>query len=402
MKKTKTGPNAVGHNSVFSAVTTALFDMFSNKGQLDPLADNQRIDGKVCLVTGANSGLGKSVAIQLAKRGGHVIMACRSGIPDAGEDVKRLSGSDNVEMLSVDLSDLDSVSAFCNILRDRKIVIDIAIMNAGLMPLNSRRSAQGYELMFAVHFLANRLMLHRWCQDGVIKPGTSTINTPRVIFVSSEAHQSSEAINFSKFGEYIEFGIKDGLRHYGTSKLHLSTFANELSRRLNPECSDQYSVKMSDAQSEKNSGEKTNEPGHVNIAVHSLCPGPIASNIARESPGFLKPILNPIMSLFFNSPDKAAAPVMLLACEESMGKRTGVYLHMMREKTCSEHASNSSNGEQLWESSQRLLAKYLDPEGKRSKGMGSEVGRSESESIEGTEGAQKRTAKQKTNLSTSA
>ena len=342
MKKTKTGPNAVGHNSVLSAVTTALFDMFSNKGQLDPLADNQRIDGKVCLVTGANSGLGKSVAVQLAKRGGHVIMACRSGIPEAGEDVKRLSGSDSVEMLSVDLSDLDSVSAFCNTLRDRKISIDIAIMNAGLMPLNSRRSAQGYELMFAVHFLANRLMLHRWYQDGVIKPATSTGSTPRVIFVSSEAHQSSDPINFSKFGEYVEFGIKDGLRHYGTSKLHLSTFASELSRRLNPDWSD--------------------NSDHVDIAVHSLCPGPIASNIARESPRFLKPILNPIMSLFFNSPDKAAAPVMLLACAENMGYRTGVYLHMMREKNCSEHASNPSNGKQIWESSQLLLADYLGSE----------------------------------------
>ena len=350
MKKAKTGPNAVGHNSVLSAVTTALFDMFSNKGQLEPLADNQRIDGKVCLVTGANSGLGKSVAIQLAKRGGHVIMACRSSIPEAGEDVKRLSGSDNVEMLSVDLSDLDSVSAFCNTLRDRKISIDIAIMNAGLMPLNSRPSAQGYELMFAVHFLANRLMLHRWHQDGVIKPapetGSSPSNTPRVIFVSSEAHQSSDPINFSKFGEYVEFGIKDGLRHYGTSKLHLSTFANELSRRLNLECNDRDSDKSN----------------HVDIAVHSLCPGPIASNIARESPGFLKPILNPIMSLFFNSPDKAAAPVMLLACADNMGQQTGTYLHMMREKTCSEHANNPSNGKQLWESSQRLLTDYLNSE----------------------------------------
>ena len=273
MKKTKTGPNAVGHNSVLSAVTTALFDMFSNKGQLEPLADSQRIDGKVCLVTGANSGLGKSVAVQLAKRGGHVIMACRSGIPEAGEDVKRLSGSDNIEMLSVDLSDLDSVSAFCDTLRNRKICIDIAIMNAGLMPLNSRPSAQGYELMFAVHFLANRLMLQRWYQDGVIKPVISTDSTPnstpRIIFVSSEAHQSSEPINFSKFGEYVEFGIKDGLRHYGTSKLHLSTFANELSRRLNSECSDEHN------------NEHSNESNHVGIAIHSLCPGPNAPNNAR-------------------------------------------------------------------------------------------------------------------------
>jgi len=339
MKKTKTGPNAVGHNSVFSAVTTALFDMFSNKGQLEPLNDQQRIDGKVCLVTGANSGLGKSIATQLAKRGGHVIMACRSGIPEAGEDVKRLSGSHKVEMIKVDLSDLDSVSQLCDTLRDRKVSIDIAVMNAGLMPLNSRPSAQGYELMFAVHFLANRLMLHRWVQDNVIKPSASKSATPRVIFVSSEAHQSSDPINFSKLGEYVEYGIKDGLRHYGTSKLHLSTFSNELSRRLNPDWKD--------------------NSGQVEIAVHSLCPGPIASNIARESPGFLKPILNPIMSLFFNSPDKAAAPVMLLACADNMGHRTGVYLHMMREKACSEHASDLNNGKKIWDSSQSLLTNYL-------------------------------------------
>lgn len=328
------GANAVGHKSVISAVTTAIYDRFTNKGQLEPLDNSIRLDGKTCLVTGANSGLGKAVATQLAQRGAKVLMACRSGHPEAGEQVKLDSGSQQVEMLKVDLADLNSVTALCDQLRDRGIKLDIAVLNAGLMPLNARRSPQGYELMFAVHFLANRLLLARWLQDGVIQPNTGGNKTPRVIFVSSEAHQSSQPIDFDHFGEFRDYGIKDGLKFYGLSKLHLCLLAKELSRRLN-------------------SNEQTQ------VAVHALCPGPIASNIARESPVYLKPILNPIMKLFFRSPEQAAEPVVYLACAAEMGERSGVYLHMMREKSMSEEAEDPQNGRLLWQKSEAIIAPYL-------------------------------------------
>lgn len=331
--KKESGANAVGHKNVVTAVATAIFDMFSNKGQLDPLPKGTRIDGKTCLVTGANSGLGKAVAIDLAKKGGRVIMACRGGHPEAGEDVKKASGSQSVEMIKVDLSDIKSVEAMCDQLRDKGVTIDIAVMNAGLMPLNARKSPQGFELMFAVHFLANRLMLERWVNDGVIKPDTDHDKTPRVVFVSSEAHQSSEPIDFERFGEFNDYGIKEGMKYYGLSKLHLCLFANELSRRLNPK-------------------------DETQVAVHSLCPGPIASNIARESPAYLKPILSPIMKAFFRSPEQAAEPVVYLACAKDMGEKTGAYLHMMREKSTSEDALNEDSGALLWEKSASLLSQF--------------------------------------------
>ena len=125
------GASGVGHKGVISAVTTALLDLFSRQEQLPGLPDAQRIDGKVCLITGANSGLGRAVAIDLARRGGHIIMACRSGIPAAGEEVKRASGNPNVEMLAVDLSDLRSVTRLCDQMQARNIKLDIAVMNAG-------------------------------------------------------------------------------------------------------------------------------------------------------------------------------------------------------------------------------------------------------------------------------
>jgi len=326
----ESGANAVGHKGIVSAVVTAIYDRFSHHGMLPPLSRDARVDGKTILVTGANSGLGKAIAVQLAQRGAHIIMACRSGHPDAGEEVKRLSGSNKVEMLYVDLADLDSVNRLCDEMRDRNIKLDIAIMNAGLMPLNARRSPQGYELMFAVHFLANRLLMERWLQDGVITPSDDGRNVPRIIYVASEAHQSADPINFDRLGEFEDYGMRDGMKHYGRTKLLLCTFAAELSRQLNPD-------------------------GQVRAAVHSLCPGPIASNIARESPSYIKPILGPIMRWLFRSPEQAAEPVVYLACDPAMGERTGVYLHMMREKAMSPLAANPDNGRQLWQRSAALI-----------------------------------------------
>jgi NAD(P)-dependent dehydrogenase (short-subunit alcohol dehydrogenase family) len=285
-------------------------------------------------VTGANSGLGKAVAIQLAQRGARVIMACRSGFDEAGEDVKKRSASADVEMEYVDLADLNSVNALCDRLRDAGTVLDVVVLNAGLMPLNARRSAQGYELMFAVHFLANRLLLERLFQDGVIQYVQKAESPPRIIFVASEAHQSSEPINFDRLGEFVEFGLKDGMKHYASSKLNMLTYAKELSRRLSP----------SDT---------------IAVAVHSLCPGPIASNIARESPAYIKPILAPIMKLFFRTPEKAAEPVIYLCCTKEMGERTSAYFHMMREKAPSPLACDAENGRMQWEKSHALLEDFL-------------------------------------------
>lgn len=326
----ESGANAVGHKGIVSAVVTAIYDRFSNHGLLPPLSRDARVDGKTILITGANSGLGKAIAVQLAQRGGHIIMACRSGHPDAAQEVKRLSGSEKVEMLYVDLADLDSVKKLCDDMKVRGIKLDIAIMNAGLMPLNARRSPQGFELMFAVHFLANRLLMSRWLEDGVITPSADGQNIPRIVFVASEAHQSADAIDFDKLGEFENYGMRDGMKYYGRTKLLLCTYAAELSRRLNPD-------------------------GVVRVSVHSLCPGPIASNIARESPGYIKPILGPIMRWLFRSPEQAAEPVIYLACDPSMGERTGVYLHMMREKAMSPLASDPDNGAQLWQRSMPLL-----------------------------------------------
>ena len=321
------------HRKFAKAVRSAVLDKLFAKDTVRELPADVRIDGKTCLVTGANSGLGKAVAIDLARRGGHVLMACRSGHPNAGKEVRRLSGSNAVEMLRVDLADLRSVHRLCDDLRARCARVDIVVLNAGLMPRTARRSAQGYDVMFAVHFLANRVLVDRSLADGVVKPSGDPATRPRIVQVTSETHRSSDAIDFDRFGAFADYGIRDGLKYYGLSKLHSCTFARELHRRIG-----------ADAQRR--------------VAVHALCPGPIASNIAREAPFFLKPLLVPVMKLAFSSPARAARPVTYLCCSEDAGERSGIYLHMMQEKEPSRWAMDPRCGARLWEASAALVHKH--------------------------------------------
>jgi NAD(P)-dependent dehydrogenase (short-subunit alcohol dehydrogenase family) len=328
------------HGNPVSAVLSGLLDQRSKEPKVSPVSQEVSLVGRTCLVTGANSGLGKGIAIRLAKRGAHVIMACRSGIPGAGEEVRAASGNDDVEMIQVDLSDFDSITAFCDELHDRKVTLDAAVFNAGVVPVTSRKNKHGLELMFAVNFLAKFVVLDRLLKDGVIPNAVYGGNSraddpPRVIFVSSETHRSSIPIDFDHFGEPIEYGVADGVKYYGLSKLHLTTYFQELSRRLNPD------------------GESTPD-----VCVHALCPGAVNSNMAREAPAWLKPILKPVMTLFFQSPEKASIPVDYLVCSDEMGDRTGAYMHMMRVKESSEASMDRDNGALLWDKTEALLHEH--------------------------------------------
>ncbi len=329
------------HDNPLTAVVSGLLDQRSKGPKVAPVPADVRLDGRTCLVTGANSGLGKSIAIRLAKRGAHVIMACRSGIPEAGEDVRAQSGSDEVEMMKVDLSNFDSMMAFCDELRDRNVTLDAAVFNAGVVPVTSRKNEHGLELMFAVNFLAKFVLLNRLLHDGVIPNAAFGNNSraedpPRVIFISSETHRSSIPINFDAFGEPIEYGVSDGVKYYGLSKLHLTTYFQELSRRLNP-------------------GSTGENP---DVCVHALCPGAVNSNMAREAPTWLKPVLKPVMALLFQSPEKASIPADYLVVSDEMGAKTGEYMHMMRIKESSQASMDPAKGALLWSKTEELLRRH--------------------------------------------
>ena len=320
-----------GRGNLVDAMTKAIGDLRDLRTPgISPLPDEVRIDGRTCLVTGANSGLGRAAAIELARRGGNMLLACRPGHAGVADEVGRLSGSGAVELIEVDLSDLRSVHRCCDELQRRGVRIDIALMNAGCMSRRSQRTPQGYEVMFAVHFLANRVMVDRWLADGVIRPSRVAGETPRIVFVSSDSHRSAPAIDFDRFGAFTEHGMSESMRRYAGSKLVLCTFATELSRRLNP-------------------------GDGVEVAVHALCPGGVATNIVKDAPKLLRPIFNAWLRRFFQSPEEAIGPVVHLCCAAGAGTSTGMYLHMMHARQVSPDAADPQNGTRLWEASEPMV-----------------------------------------------
>ena len=337
----------IGDRGFVGALATAVRDLRNPTApDIEPVPDDVRIDGRTCLVTGANSGLGRAAAIELARRGGRVILACRPGHDGICEEITRESGSESVELIGVDLADLGSVHRCCDELRDRGVRLEIALMNAGLMTPAARRSAQGYDEMFAVHFLANRVMIDRWLSDGIVVPAVPGGDPPRIVFVSSEAHRSSAAIDFDCLGEFASYGMKDSMRHYGLSKLALCTYATELSRRLNRPGEADDGIDDDDVDPEEH---------EVEVAVHALCPGGVATNITRGAPAPLRSVVDPLLRLFFRSPEDAVEPIVWLCCAPEAGSSTGLYLHLMHRKQVSESAADPENGAKLWDASQVMV-----------------------------------------------
>lgn len=319
------------YSNPFTATLFGIVNMFQKHPPVGILKDDDRIDGKVCLVTGANSGLGFAVTQQLVERGGKVIMACRSGIPEAGEKIKTLTNSDNVEMIKVDISDLNSIAALVSELKARSIKFDIAIFNAAIVPKGSRKTKEGLDQMFMVNYLAKFILIKEFLSAGLF----NTKLIPRIIYVSSESHRSGYDIDFDKFGKFEEYSMSKVIALYGYYKLHLNTLAAELSRRIN-----------------------TND--QITYSVHSLCPGAVNTNIARESPKIFMPLLKLIFGLFFQAPSKAAIPVIYLACSNEIEGKSDYYLHMMAKKQPDERSLDPAVGNKLWSSSEQVLASITD------------------------------------------
>lgn len=170
--------------------------------------------GRVFVVTGANSGIGLAAATELARKGAHVVLACRSR--SRGEEAARdLPGSHEVRVL--DLADLDSVRAFADGVSDWRI--ETLVNNAGIMNVPRGSTAQGHELQFGTnvlgHFLLTNLLLPRL--------------TDRVVTLTSGMHRMG-AVHLDDLD--FERRRYNGWLAYGQSKLADLMFAYELQRRL--------------------------------------------------------------------------------------------------------------------------------------------------------------------------
>jgi len=127
--------------------------------------ENIDMNGKVVMITGANSGIGKETAIELAKMGANIVMVCRSRErgEKALEKIKEMANSEKIELLIADLADQSSIRKMVERFKKSHDKLHVLINNAGVMLSKRTTTPEGYERTFAInhlgHFLLTNLVL---------------------------------------------------------------------------------------------------------------------------------------------------------------------------------------------------------------------------------------------------
>src|SRR5678816_600820 len=180
---------------------------------------------KTFVITGANTGIGKITARELARRGARIILACRSRekTQPVIEEIQRETGNDKVELVELDLADLASVRRCAEELLARKLPIHGLINNAGLAGARGT-TKDGFELTFGTnhlgHYLLTRLLLDRIKESG----------PARIINVASASHYQAKGIDWTALRKKTK--SRTGMPEYSVSKLSNVLFTKELARRL--------------------------------------------------------------------------------------------------------------------------------------------------------------------------
>jgi retinol dehydrogenase-12 len=185
---------------------------------------NAKLDGKVVVITGANTGIGKICAQELSKRGAKVIMLCRSTERGeaAAEEIRKATKGE-VIVHKMDLASLKSVRECAEQLNNSLDKIDILLNNAGVMTCPEMRTEEGFEMQIGTnhfgHFLLTNLLMPLLKKAA---PGS------RIVNVSSMAHEMGriywDDINFEKTPY-------NSVKAYQQSKLANVLFTKELARR---------------------------------------------------------------------------------------------------------------------------------------------------------------------------
>ena len=285
------------------------------------MTETGNMSGKTCVVTGANSGIGKETALGLAQMGAHVVMVCRNA--DKGkaalEDVRRESGNSQVDLLIADMSSQASVRAVAKQIHDKYPRLDVLINNAGGGAGAGQLSADGIELTLATNHLGAALLT--FLVLDLLKAGAPS----RIVNVSSEAHGSAKKLEMSRV-QVVEPGIMGGLAMYGRSKLLMNAFTFALAQRLEG----------------------------TGVTCNCLHPGVVDTNIFNGSRGAFKLVVA-LMKPFMLDSKRGAAVSLWAATSPDLVNVTGKYFVKSKEKESSALSRDPKVQEEIWQWTEKMV-----------------------------------------------
>ena len=289
------------------------------------LTVNTSMQGKACMVTGANSGIGKATALGLAQMGANVVMVARDRARGevAQNEVKAKSGNNSVDLLVADLSSQQSIRQLVENFKQHYEQLHVLINNAGVFMLTRRETVDGLEITFAVNYLAPFLLTNLLLD--VLKASAPA----RIVNVSSEAHENG----YIKMDDLQAKKNYRPFRAYGQSKLALVMFTYELARRLQG----------------------------TGVTANCLHPGFVATNIGQSGVvPVARPVAKFVLSFLGISPEEGAKTSIYLATSTDVEDVTGKYFVKSVISRSAPISYDESLQRQLWEESAKLVKLPVD------------------------------------------
>jgi len=271
------------------------------------------MQGKICLITGANSGIGKATALGLAKLGATVVLVSRDRArgEQAQSEIKAQSGNPNIDLLLADLSSQKSIRQLADDFKQRYSQLHVLINNAGVFSPRKRLTVDGIDMVFAVNQLAPFLLTN------LLLDVPKASAPARIVNVSSGSHEA----NYLKLDDLQSEKHYRPMRAYGQSKLALVLFTYELARRLEG----------------------------TGVTANCLHPGFVATNIAQRGlPPPVRLLAKPIF-LFGISPEQGARTSIYLASSPDVEGVTGKYFVKSVPKQSAPLTHDESLQHKLWQ-----------------------------------------------------
>ncbi|KAG5883383.1 hypothetical protein JTB14_018143 [Gonioctena quinquepunctata] len=281
--------------------------------------------GKTVIVTGANTGIGFETALEFAKRGARVILACQNEgrATEAKERIVKATNNENVVISLVNLSSLQSVRNFAKNIAETEERLDILVNNTGASSLDHIKTENGLPLLMQVNYFGPTLLTILLI-DLLRKSAPS-----RIINVSSMTANYANLTpeNLDKYPETY--------RSYNNSKLGTILFTMKLANLLESS----------------------------NVSVFSLHPGTVKTEIFRGFPALFRLVFDPIMTFYFKTPEAGAQTTLYAALEQGIEHRTGQHLEECSFIPTYKTARNPELEKTIWDKTMKLIECEDEPEG---------------------------------------
>ena len=283
------------------------------------VAQQLSLDGRVFVVTGATSGIGRETALALVRRGATVVAHARSAERGAGLAQDASGGPGRLELLLADLGSQAQVRRLASEILARHDTVHVLVNNAGIIASGRELTEDGVEQTMAVNHLAPFLLTHLLLE--AIKRGASPERHARIVTVASDAHQSGRL----DFGDMTYPDKYSALRAYADSKLANVLFAYELQRRLAGDGIDSF-------------------------AVH---PGAVRSGWGVSAGGAFGLVMR-LISPFLLSSERGAQPVIRAAADPTLEGMGGAYVTQKGIGRATTASHDEAAAKRLWQLSERL------------------------------------------------